>query len=304
MNTELNNYLSKVEGYLSDIGPSERASIILEIKAQVEQSNQDFPDKTIHQVLNDLGEPSALANHYRINKGLKTVKKNKPFSFFKFCLIVSLTMFGILILTTLVLTWKFTPLFELDETNNRITVLGGLIDVNGKSGKVKIMDSYQFVDNNFTNSFEGSLDIIDENFDEIVVNFTSGVLNLSYNDQNIVRWSCKLDSPPKEDFINRSDSIIELDFEELSGISCDVSAPSSFKTTVDAKDARVTIAEPLNDIFVELSNGDIFFKPNPEFDYKYELESSSTTNNYFNNSDTVDSIEINLSTKNGSIIKQ
>lgn len=304
MNTELNNYLTKVEGYLKDIGPTDRSVIILEIEAQVEQSAKNYPDKTIHQVLKDLGEPSVLANHYRLNKGLKTVKKNKPFSFFKFCFIISASMVGVLILITLVLTWKFTPLFELDEENNRITVLGGLIDVNGKSGKVKIMDSYQFVDNNFTNSFEGSLDIIDENFDEVVVNFTSGTLNLTYNDQNIVRWSCKLDSPPKEDFINRSDSIIELDFEELSGISCDVSAPSNFKTTVDAKDARVTIQEPLNDTFVELSNGDIFFKPNPEIDYKYELESSSTTNNLFRNSDNVEAVEINLSTKNGNIIKQ
>lgn len=303
MNTELNNYLSKVEGYLRDIGPSERSTIILEIQAQVEQSNKNYPDKSIHQVINDLGEPSALANHYRINKGLKTVKNNKPFSFFKFCMIISLSMIGLLILTTLILTWKFTPLFELDEENNRITVLGGLIDVNGKSGKVKIMDSYQFVDNNFTNSFEGSLDIIDENFDEVVVNFTSGVLNLTYNDQNIVKWSCKLDSPPKEDFINRSDSIIELDFEELSGISCDVSAPSRFKTTVDANDAKVSIAEPLNDIFVELRNGDIEFKPNPEFDYKYDLESSTPTNNFFRSSNNKESIEIKLSTKNGRILK-
>ena len=266
MSIELNQYLTKTESYLKDISPTERAAIVLEIQSQIKSSINMYPDKTINQILQDIGSPASVANRYRSNKGLKTFKENKPFSFFKFIFTISVIFFLIIVAGISILAWKFTPVFKLDEQSNRITILGGLIDINGKSGKVKIMDNYQFVDNNFTNSFEGSIDIMEENYDEVVVNFKSGTLNLSYTEQDQVSWDCKLDSPPKENFINKSEEIIELDFEELDGISCDVTAPTNYKTTVDAQDGRVRILEPFNDVYIEIDNGDIIFRPKPEFD--------------------------------------
>lgn len=304
MRMETNQYLIKTEHYLKDLSPSDKANIILEIQDHLNKQVSEFPKKDIQIIISELGSPQSVANKYRRQKGISDFKENKPFSFFKFIFSISVILFTIFVIAIGLLIWNFTPIFKIDENSNRITILGGLIDVNGKSGKVKFMDHYQFTDNNFTNSFEGSIDIIEENYDELVVNFKSGTLNLTYNEQNQVNWNCKLDSPPQEDFVNRSEEIVELDFEELDGISCDISAPTRFKTTVDATDGRVTILGPLNDTFVELTNGDIIFRPNPELDYKYELDATRLDINTFESSTAKDAIEINLTTKNGDLIRQ
>jgi len=305
MKEELQQYLSKVEGYLKDISPLERANIVLEVSNQVEAQIASYPDKSIHQVLEAIGTPSSLANHYRLSKGLKTFKENKPFSFLKFCLYIIAFMSISFFVVGAIVVWKFTPVFEVDEKNNRVTVLGGLVDINGRSGRVKIMDHYQYVDNTYTNSFEGSIDILDNEFDEVVINFSSGIMNLSFTNTNKLSWVCKLESAPKENFINKSMQIIELDFEDLEGVSCDLTIPSTLKSTLDAKDGRVIVTEPLTDVYVELENGQILFKPNPEINYKYEVDAQKgTVMGNFESSTKDNAIEINLSLKNGSIIKQ
>ena len=305
MKEELQQYLTKVEGYLKDISPIERANIVLEVSNLVEAQTASYPDKSIHQVLEDLGTPSSLANHYRLTIGAKTFKEKKPFSFFKFCLYIIAFMTISFFVLGAVVVWNFTPVFEVDEKSNRVTILGGLVDINGRSGRVKIMDHYQYVDNTYTNSFEGSIDILDNEFDEVVVNFSSGIMNLTFTNSNKLSWVCKLESAPKENFINKSMQIIELDFEDLEGVSCDLTIPSALKSTLDAKDGRVIVTEPLTDIYVELENGQILFRPNPEISYKYEVDiEKGNIQGNFESSTNDNAIEINLSLKNGTIIKQ
>lgn len=303
MNDELLNYLSIVEANLKDINPIERAKVIIEVENQVKESTLKYPEKTIHQILEDLGTPDHLANHYRLQKGLKTFKEKKPFSFLRFLL--SLIIFFTLFMTTLTLVaiWKFSPVFEVNEKENRVVILGGLIELDGKSGKTKIMNSYQYLDNQYTNSFEGSIDIIDNEFEELVVNFKSGTLIFNAVNSQILSWNCQLDSPPKEEYINKSNEIIELDFETLKGVSCTISIPSNMKVTADGHDARVEVNEPLSDIYVEIKYGTVVFTPNPETDYKYEVNVDAGEKARFINSENEDAIEINLTVKEGNILK-
>jgi hypothetical protein len=116
-------------------------------------------------------------------------------------------------------------------------------------------------------------------------------------------WNCKLDNPPTSEFLNRTKDTIELDFEEFSGISCDISIPADAKLTVDGKDAQITVNDAEFDTFIEIKNGQVTFNPNPEVDYSYDLKVKQGTSSQFKNSDSKDAFETRIYIDNGSILK-
>jgi len=299
----LDTYLLQMEKSLSDLSPSDRSSIILDIQKHIEESQNKFPDKTVADILKDLGSAQKLANHYRLDRGLKTFKPAKN-PILKWLSITFLGSFAIIAITVIVLVFKFSPVFSVDEKNDRIVILGGLIDINGVSGKVTFMDQTQFVGRNkFTNQFNGSLDMPSSEFDELVVNFKSGVLNFKPSLGRKLSWDCKMERPPNNDFINTSKDIIEIDLEEYEGVSCDIEVPTEIKLTVDGKDAQITVLDPEYDLYIDIESGQVFFNPNPEFDYKYDLKASNGTMDAYESSTAPNAFEVNIVIENGSILK-
>ena len=301
-NIVLEQYLLELENRLKALGPSERSKIVYETYQHVLESKQKFPEKTIDEILSDLGPADLLANHHLLDKGQRTFRANKhPFlkwitgiffgSIAFFCLIIGL------------LIWKFTPVFKIDEKTQRVVILGGLIDVNGISGKIKVGDTYQFVQNKYTNQFNGSMDIPKEEFDELIVNFKSGTIDIRSSLNSTLSWDCQLELPPNKDFVNVGTDIVEIDLEKTGGSSCQIEVPPHLKLTVDGKEGQVTLTEPDNDSFVEIKNGNVALSPNPELDYKYDLKVDNGTIGEFFNSENDSAIEIRVNITNGSILR-
>ena len=300
-NKKLEQFLFQLEKHLSDLSPSDRSKIVLEINEHIEENLEKHSDKSLAQILDDLGKPETVANHYRLDRGLKTFKPEKH-PFWKWLSITFLGSIGLFFVFILVLVWKFTPVFEVDEKEQRVTILGGMIDINATSGKIKIMDEYRFVDNKFTNHFDGAIDFPRQDYDELVINFKSGILNLSTSTEEKLSWNCKLQVPPNDEFIDRSKSVMIIDLENYEGIDCDLKIPADIKLTVDGKDAQISVNDAEFDTFIELNNGQVHFNYNPEVDYTYDLRvKSGMVDPDFVSSNSKNAYEVRIYLENGMI---
>lgn len=298
----LDQYLFQLEKQLMDLSPKDRSKIIVEINNHIEEALQKYPDQGLKEVLDDLGDPSKVANHYRLNKGLRLFKPDRH-PIIKWLAITFITTFSLFLIFIGTIIWKFTPLFEIDEKKGRVILLGGLIDVNSTSGKVKIMDQFHFTENTYSNQFDGSIDFPKEETDELVVNFKSGLFNFSNSSDDKLSWDCKLDSPPTDQFINISSESVEMDLESFEGANCDIRVPINTKLTVDGKDATINIVDSEFDTFVEIENGIVRFSPNPEVDYAYDLQVNKGTKAQFDSVESPDAYEVKIFIESGIIKK-
>lgn len=298
---KLEHYLHELEEGLSQLSPSNRAKIIYDTHQHVHQVRQNYPDKSISQILEDLGSASKLANHHLLDHNLKTYKpKRSPLvKWLGLSFIGAVSAFFIFIL---VLVFKFSPVFKIDEKNQRLIILGGLIDLNGSSGKMKIFDQYQFVaSNKYTNQFNGSVDVPKEEVDEVVINFSAGTINLKTSVDRRLIWDCKLENEPTSDFITMGE-IIDIDMEKTGGANCELTIPADLKLTLYGGDGQVSLFEPEFDSYIEIKNGNVLIKPSPELDYKFNL---SVKNGFVGNqpksSVSPDAYEIRARVENGKI---
>lgn len=270
-NQQLEQYLAELEQALTKTLPSKRSQIVQETNQQVLQQQKSFPHKELSSILAELGSPQSLANHHLLQEGLETVKINKRPSLLKWFFLAMLTGLGLMLLSIGLLIWKFTPLFKVDENTQRVTVLGGLIDVNGISGRIKIGNTYQFLPNKFSNQFNGSFEAPSLEYDEVVINFKSGILNIRPSLSPTLGWDCKLEKAPSEEFVNINQDTIELDLEKTGGASCTIELPQDLKITVDGREGQVNIIEPQNDFFLEMDHGQVNLTLDPEREYRYQL---------------------------------
>lgn len=300
----IESYLLRLEKALTPLTASERAKIVLENHDHISQSLNKYPDKTTQDLLEDLGSPEKVANHYLLDQGLKTYKPKKH-PILKFFLYSSGTFFLIIAALIGYAIWKFTPIYKFDKESNRVTILGGLIDIDQKSGQYKILNEYRFVENQFTNSFEGSIEVRREDYEEIVVNFQSGMMTFENSSDTKLAWNCKLEKPPTDEFMTFGTDMIEMDFVRTGGSSCVIEVPRDMKLTVEGENAQVFLNEPEFHNFIEIENGQVVISANPEIDYKFDLKVMSGLVEPFESSSNEESFyEIKAEVKNGSITKK
>ena len=83
METNLLNYLEKIDKYLKPIGAAERADIINEIKSEMQEL--EAKDKlSSEQIIERLGNPKELAGAYLG----QSITKNDSFNLRKLCTII------------------------------------------------------------------------------------------------------------------------------------------------------------------------------------------------------------------------
>jgi hypothetical protein len=300
MDKHLEQYLYQLEKSLKDFPPSNRARILNEITQKIEAARENFPEKSIENILSDLGSADRVANHYRLESGFKTFKPERH-PILKWFTIAFLGTVLISFISIGVLVWKFTPIIKIDEEKEHFMLLGGLIDIDGKSGKVKVFDQYKFVQNKFPNEFEGSYETT-PNQEELLIHFSTGTLILKNSKTRNISWNCKIQFPPNQDILKFKNDSIRLHLDDFGGGSCNIEVPYDFKLTIEGEEGEVQLVEPEFDAFVDMNNGNIHFKHSPEVAYKYSIRLKEGMKDKFPNaSNDPDAYEIQLELKNGSI---
>jgi hypothetical protein len=182
-------------------------------------------------------------------------------------------------------------------------LLGGLIDINGQSGRMKIFDQYQFVGNNFTNQFNGEYELTADQ-DEVILNFQEGIFNIKNSKNQKVTWDCKLQDAPKDEIVDPDKDALSLNFQKFNG-SCDIEIPLDSKVTIDGGNGQITFDSPQYDLFTELQNGTIKIIPNTEVEYKFDIQvENGSQPTDLKSSNDKDAFEINIQLNNGSVFLQ
>tara|TARA_B100001971_G_scaffold215182_1_gene259061 strand:+ start:6009 stop:6932 length:924 start_codon:yes stop_codon:yes gene_type:complete len=297
---KLEQYLFDLEKSISDFPPSLKAKVISEINQHIHEAREKFPDKSVAQILDDLGPATKVANHYRLDSGFKTFKPNKH-PFWKYFTIIFLGSILIFSISIGILVWRFTPVIKIDEENQRFMLFGGLVDINGKSGKVKFFDQYKFVENKYTNEFEGTYTMQDTQ-DEILINFNAGKMDLINSPDRNIKWLCKLEQAPTQDIVSLKNDSIKLKLDDFGNGSCVIEVPMNAKVQLDGLEGEVTIKEPEYDIFVDMENGAINFIHAPNVEYQYSLRLQNGPKARFpDNSNNPNAYEIQLELENGNL---
>jgi hypothetical protein len=287
-----NEYLQQIENYLSDLAVMDRNKILQNI-------NHEIAAKDIKE----LQAPLTYANIKRTELGFMPYQEKKNFSvlglFFKLTAVMTLLsfiFFGVLI-------WKFTPLIKIDEENNRVVLLGGVIDIDGKAGKFKIFDNYHFSNESFSNDLQANI-VLDQDKDEIIVAFNAGSFVLSNSESNEFTLDCKLAEPVEENMIQQFEDHAKINMQSISGVTCSLGVPEDKRITLEGKQGSVTVKNAEFNLYIELESGKVSITPEEEIDYNYNLNVKNGYVGEFESSENEEGYEVQINIDQGAVIRK
>jgi hypothetical protein len=294
-NTQLENYLVRLERSLGPIPISDKAEIITEIKSHVLDA-QESGDTSLSDILSSLGEPEQVANRYLLERGLEPLKAPKH-PIVKWLVIGFLGTFAMSIFTLFILIWQFSPIVKVDEENGRVQILGGLIDINEKGGKVEI--------GNLKGDFKLSLsevsghkDLDKNNLTKVLITASNSEIVVNTSDSREFRYDCDISG---ESEIKTLNDTLVVDFSKGSNADCKFKIPKEIDLSIESLNGEISLVELENNITLSLLNGDVVFKEKSDTDYNFDLKLTNGNSRQFKNSDNKNAFQINMNIQNGSI---
>lgn len=296
---KLESYLARLNKALGPISVSDRADIITEIKSHILDVQEKNPDQPLAKTLDSLGEPESVANRYLLERGLKPGKPARS-PVIKWLTVGFLGTFTVACATLVILVWRFSPIISIDEENDRVSLLGGMIDVDGKAGTVKVGSTFIHEDEE-SNRFEGAKAIVEGQIQEIRVPFSNGKMEILPSVDNQIRWRCKVHGPEHPAEIQEDKTSFTLNLEKAHAAKCDLELPKKVRTVITGANGKLEIIRPQNDLDISLSNGKVTIAPDEKKQYNFDMK---VTNGYvekFVSSTGPESINIKVTLANGTI---
>lgn len=293
-NTELEIYLAKLAKGLGPISVSEKAEIITEIKSHVMDA-MDSTDRPLSEILSGLGEPEQVANRYLLERGL-TPQRAPKHPMVKWLVIGLLGTTSLVLLSGVILLWKFTPLIKVDEEKGQVKILGGLIDIDESAGVVKVAGMVKS-DWELEESFSGRKEISSD-IKMISMDFSNADLEVKNGVSGEIQYDCKLNGKVK-DFLK--DSSLAFNFKETSGAKCIFSVPKDVNLEVNAQNGKFKFDELGNNLVFSGVNGKVKFRPDTVLNYKYQLALVNGKMDHFESSDDLNAYNVKISLMNGKI---
>ncbi|MBF0315563.1 MAG: DUF1700 domain-containing protein [Oligoflexia bacterium] len=292
---KLESYLAKLDKALGPIAISEKADIVTEIRSHVLEAQKHDEGQSLESILDSLGEPEQVANRYLLDRGLKPQKAPKH-PIVKWLTIGFLGTLSIITIFILIILWKFTPLVKVDETSGRTIILGGLIDVNEKSGSFKNSDS-----DSDNDQVSGSIDIDLKKTPTIEVIFQNGSMELENSNNSQLQWKCK--GANSNGLFEKENARVRLNFKNSSEPKCSLSIPTNVTLVLNGDNGHIDFKKPRYHVSLKLINGTIGISEDPTAKYSYDLHVTSGKTDNFTSTTTNDSYKIEMQLVNGNIEK-
>lgn len=296
---KLEAYLAAMDKALGPISVSDRADIITEIKSHILLAQEKDPSQSLSSILASLGEPETVANRYLLERGLKPGKPSKS-PMIKWLTIGFLGTFGMICATMIILIYSFTPLISVDEEKEKVVLLGGVIDVDGQEGRVKI-GPIHVKEDKANQKFEGSMPLDPARTKGIKVTFSNGSFEVSPSLGKEIRWDCKVAKNADQNFINDKAGIFSLDFGGVDRVKCELEIPKDIKFDLSGLNGKLDLESPQADTSISITNGKINIDPDVTKKYKYEMKVTNGSVANFTSSEDKDAIQIRVKMANGKI---
>jgi hypothetical protein len=297
---QLESYLARLDKSLGPIAISEKADIITEIKSHVMEALENDESTNMNEVLASLGEPEQVANRYLMERGLKPNRPAKH-PIVKWITIGFLGTFGISAFVFLILIWKFSPLVKVDEEKGQVQILGGLIDVNEKQGKVKIGKDFEL--NVQENEFSGQQDTKTNGIELVKIDFSNGKVRVEPSLNEEVIYKCKVVGKFNSTGPVVSEKMLNFEMSKTTAAKCKIELPERVSLQIEGTNGDVEIKNVKSDINVNLMNGKIKFSPDGKSFYKYNSSVLNGKTDEFVSSDSEEAYKINFNIVNGKINK-
>lgn len=314
---KLEIYLTHLNKALGQISVSEKAEIISEIKSHILDTQDNNPDQSLATILKSFGEPEAVATRYLTERGLKPVAPAKR-QVVKWLTLGFVSTLALVLIFILALVWKFTPFVSVSKVDGReqVSLLGGTINVNSdgegsgfidfekdENGKIKGFNFDFSVDGDDGKWVKRSKDVDVASFDELLVHFGNGSMDVRSHEDNRLSWKCSfkgLDVDEK-DMFKESAGQVQLDFRAASKARCDILVPSSMRLKVKGQNGRVELIELMNVAQVDVGNGECVIEEKEGVDYRYDLGVVNGRVESFESSSREGAIDIKVRITNGRI---
>ena len=297
---KLEGYLTALDKALSMISVSDRADILTEIKSHILAAQEKNPDQSTASLLAAMGDPEVVANRYLLERGLKPHKHGRT-SVVKWLTIGFLGTFGIACAAVVLLIWKLSPLISVDEKNERVQILGGLIDVDGRAEKVKIGKGWT-IDGMEASKFDGAKKLTAQT-KEIRIPFSNAKLTVGASTDGQIHWNCQVVGTPGQTVATEAAGIFTLNLEKAMGAECDIQLPS-LKSTIHGANGKVDLVRPQSELDVNMANGKVAIEQDQAKQYKFDLTVANGKVETFNSSDAIGAIAIKVNLGNGEISRE
>lgn len=297
-NNQIELYLAEIEKLLWQLPASTRSNAIVNLKKHIDQDLQNNPGKKVNEVLVNQGAAEYVAKRLLLDHNLD-IKKPKKRSFFKWLMIAVFGFFMLGFLSIGLIIWKFTPLISINEKDQRVQILGGLIDINEEQGNFKLGGSIN-IDNGTSQTFSGIRDLEDLNIQKIMLELDNAHLKVSNSKDRQLSYNCNSNSAPK--IIEEIDTIV-FDLKKADSSNCKFTIPKGSAFKVIANNGNFTFNEVQNPIIMKAKNGKIQFIPKSESKYQYNLSIENGKIDDFKNSNDSAAYKIEMSLNNGVISK-
>lgn len=279
--SKLETYLERLEKALARIPTSDRAEIVLEIKSHVHESRSKHPDDSISGILAGLGEPESVANRYLMERGLKPGKPSKS-PIVKWLTIGFLGTLGILVSTALILVWNFTPIVSIKGDEGKVSILGGMISINGSpSGH---QDDWQTGSQATAFKENGSFST-NNNHHRVKILFSNTKADIFWKNQDSIHWDCKLLGQRHPNIASSKGSDVVLSLANAS--KCSVTIPHRLSLYLTGSNGKISLNKPTSDYEIDLTNGVVVIAPDPEVEYRYDLKTTHGVIDRFDNANNM-----------------
>lgn len=293
---KLESYLASLDRALGQISVSDRADIITEIKSHVMAAKEN--GQSLDSILAALGEPETVANRFLMERGLQMGKPPKS-PIVKWLVVGFLGTFGIVMLSVVLLVWRFSPVISVDEKGDRVSILGGMIKVDGDSGEVHI-GSKKFSEKTF-GRFDGFKAVDPKKTVRIL--FSNAKIEILPSEDGNLRWDCKYSSFTGTPTVTEDRGNVSLNIDQSEGSKCDIRVPKVQKTLVKGGNGKIELVRVQSPIDVEVSNGKIEVVPDKGRKYRYDTQVTNGVVDHLESSQDADAIPIRITLANGRVDK-
>ena len=301
---KLETYLSQLDRALQPIATSDRADIVTEIKSHVLDAIERDGEASLPKILEALGEPEAVANRYLLERGLKPGPPART-PMVKWLTLGFLGTLALSMIFAVVVLWKFSPVVTVDGENDRVSILGGLVDIDGKAGKVKIgggMTVGGDIGGGDSRVIAGDR-TLDAATKEITLPFRNANIEMEATKEKRLAWECRVRGKGEAGKLTEGGGKLKLDFSAVDA-DCELKVPAGPKVILSAANGDLRIERPQGEVEVKLDNGQVRLEPDPGRRYRYDLKVANGHAEGFESSDARDAIRVAVAVGNGSIEKE
>lgn len=302
----LEEYLSSLEKVLRAMPVSDRADIVTEIKSHILTALERDPEQNLDQVLAALGPAETVANRYLLERGLKPSKP--PIApMVKWLVIGFMGCVAMGLAFAALLVFRFSPILHVNEADEYVSILGGLIEIDGRKGTFKVGPTSGEWDETSSEdpleNFNGSRPVGEAKAQKIRVKFGNGKVELRNSTDRDFGWDCEARTGSDEPRPAEEDGVMLFDLGDLPGVKCQFSIPQAVAVVLEGSNGKVAVAEPRYDLDVSMGNGRVTLAPESGRSYKYSLSVKRGKVDSFQSSEDPKAHQISVKLSTGCLTK-